>query len=1316
MSKKKVTLSLDDKVYANFQKYCEENAIMLSKKIELFILEFLKNSSKNKKTSLFFIFFIGLLLMQISFVSANIIDRGSYWNKINNTDGTYSFEIYNSIVNYYNGTGYTPIVYGSCGGNCFRDWNGLIYRVSSNQKYVNLYSPDDNLISRFGFGITGDVGANSYKYTTLNFTWTWWEENNTATDEYIFKAWNNRADFNWTQEFHFYPNQSMKIKNRIANNLGALIQNTKFWYIQTVDVGDGIWFNGTRHTADTYKTGEFDSLLPKVKFEDDYVFDYSDLLVNGFNITDFYLGNGSIIGVSSIRILAIGITKNQGNFPNGFSVTIDPTVKISVEEGADSYVAGAGDANKNFGTSTILKTGDIARTYLLFNISAIPENQEIDNATLCLYVKTKKDQLINISHVYTDFSESTITWNNQPCGTEFDNSANCNLTTESSAQMNSSFEYTWRCWDIKNGVGKAYDDNDDNFKAVLYTADADINEFYSKEYSNSDLWPYLNVTYSETSSDTIPPYFTNLADQFIYDNESLSYDIDADDETAFGSFSINWTSIFSINSSSGLLTNTSGLSVGIYYINVTINDTSNNLNSSVIFVNVSASAVPDLTPPYFTTIPSSASINYGEGFGVDFDASDDVAFDSFSINWTTYFSINESGFLQNATQLAAGTYYINVSINDSSNNLNSSIYQVNVNQASQTAILNINESSPITYGTYINVSCNGELFRNYVDVTSEIAESVLLGVGSYNYSCQLAESQNYSYNDDNQTFVVNQALTNYSLTVYPLEYIFAAGEAKDEINSFEISLYDNTNSSVVVNIAYWIEQNDNFSFLSSPSSIILNSSDNITSPIKVNVSIQADSDIEDGTYNGNITLTIISLSITEIINLTYGINPPSGLPKIYSVNDEECSNDFPSLGCSYDQEIEQDSSFAADYKVVNNGSYNLTSCYIRNLIFWTTASISNFSLNISETREFSLTYSPTTSQLGVYYDQLYIDCLEGDSFGNRITSSPNNRPINRIEVNQKSSPPQPPQDNGGRRNDDGGAVITQNIKGLEIIQIPNLIVSLGETKQMVLGVKNTGTMFLNDCKVKGKGSNADWISSEGVRGLSAGEEHDFIFTLTVPLVLEAGEYNLSVGLDCVGYNKTISFIAEIIKKDLAVNLVSAEREKADELKLIYSLTELSGYEQNIEVEIVLFGYNNERAAELAETRIIGVGSKQEFETILTIPESLVGSFNLLINAVSDTGSAFMQEEIILGSSGVGGLAILDNAGTDTLFSIILAVIFIIFVILIARRILRLRGQKKQKSWNWDNKKERFEKARVEKVGGKRKGRKGKIEKVKKKSK
>jgi hypothetical protein len=44
--KKKVTLSISSKVYDEFQEYCEENAIMISRKIEVWMEEFLKENKK----------------------------------------------------------------------------------------------------------------------------------------------------------------------------------------------------------------------------------------------------------------------------------------------------------------------------------------------------------------------------------------------------------------------------------------------------------------------------------------------------------------------------------------------------------------------------------------------------------------------------------------------------------------------------------------------------------------------------------------------------------------------------------------------------------------------------------------------------------------------------------------------------------------------------------------------------------------------------------------------------------------------------------------------------------------------------------------------------------------------------------------------------------------------------------------------------------------------------------------------------------------------------------------------------------------------
>jgi hypothetical protein len=49
MVNQKVTLSVDSKVYSDFQKYCEENAIMLSKKIELIMKDILEKGRKEVK-------------------------------------------------------------------------------------------------------------------------------------------------------------------------------------------------------------------------------------------------------------------------------------------------------------------------------------------------------------------------------------------------------------------------------------------------------------------------------------------------------------------------------------------------------------------------------------------------------------------------------------------------------------------------------------------------------------------------------------------------------------------------------------------------------------------------------------------------------------------------------------------------------------------------------------------------------------------------------------------------------------------------------------------------------------------------------------------------------------------------------------------------------------------------------------------------------------------------------------------------------------------------------------------------------------------
>ncbi len=88
----KATLSFDAEIYKNFQRYCDENAIMLSRTIEIFMDDFFK---KKKKKLSFALLFMGMFLIMGSLASAATIffdnfETGTLTNwTVTNTAGTW---------------------------------------------------------------------------------------------------------------------------------------------------------------------------------------------------------------------------------------------------------------------------------------------------------------------------------------------------------------------------------------------------------------------------------------------------------------------------------------------------------------------------------------------------------------------------------------------------------------------------------------------------------------------------------------------------------------------------------------------------------------------------------------------------------------------------------------------------------------------------------------------------------------------------------------------------------------------------------------------------------------------------------------------------------------------------------------------------------------------------------------------------------------------------------------------------------------------------------------------------------------------------
>ena len=287
----------------------------------------------------------------------------------------------------------------------------------------------------------------------------------------------------------------------------------------------------------------------------------------------------------------------------------------------------------------------------------------------------------------------------------------------------------------------------------------------------------INVTL--TWADITPPVITlnSPAPGYPANNNSLVFNWSVYDNIALNS-TCNLTIDSIVNKSNILILNgsstaqqVSNIVDGLHYWNVTcVDDGGNNP-----IISATRNFTIDTTPPYFVTIPASTNINYTQGFNVQFSAADNVAFGSYAINWTTLFAINSTGRLYNTTQLAAGTYNINVTINDTLNNLNSTIYQVVVNKA--VFSLGISGTTPIGYGNTTDVAGSG----CPSGLTCSLSPSnAAYGAGTVTFNYSTAGNTNYSANSITKDIVIDKAnpsagmnITGTTPIIYPATSDFA---------------------------------------------------------------------------------------------------------------------------------------------------------------------------------------------------------------------------------------------------------------------------------------------------------------------------------------------------------------------------------------------------------------------------------------------------------------------------------------------------------------------------------------------------------------
>ncbi len=190
--------------------------------------------------------------------------------------------------------------------------------------------------------------------------------------------------------------------------------------------------------------------------------------------------------------------------------------------------------------------------------------------------------------------------------------------------------------------------------------------------------PSAQLSINTFTVDATPPVFTtgvtNETREFALQN--VAQQLVAADAAGVASYVVN-NSNFTINST-GFLRNNTQLAVGTYNLNVTATDVNGNKQSSFGVI-----TVVDTTLPVFTTGVTTQLREFTkQPVAQQLVATDAAGIASYIVN-NSNFTINSTGFLRNNTQLAIGTYNLNVTATDANGNKQSSFGIITVANTTQ---------------------------------------------------------------------------------------------------------------------------------------------------------------------------------------------------------------------------------------------------------------------------------------------------------------------------------------------------------------------------------------------------------------------------------------------------------------------------------------------------------------------------------------------------------------------------------------------------------------------------------------------------------
>ena len=182
-----------------------------------------------------------------------------------------------------------------------------------------------------------------------------------------------------------------------------------------------------------------------------------------------------------------------------YPVYVDPTITLDSTYVNDDAYTDSSIPDFNYNSAALnLQEPDSVRAYIEFNITdVLPVGMIIQNAYLFLTGSgVSGSSNVSVYNVYEDIDETLITWNNQPCGTGFDNATACNTTSETT-WVTSTFPSVLHNFSITNMLSSQINQSNVFLGIALRTDNSGSDDigFKSSENPTVEDRPFINLTY-----------------------------------------------------------------------------------------------------------------------------------------------------------------------------------------------------------------------------------------------------------------------------------------------------------------------------------------------------------------------------------------------------------------------------------------------------------------------------------------------------------------------------------------------------------------------------------------------------------------------------------------------------------------------------------------------------------------------------------------------------------------------------------------------------------------------------------------------------